>query len=423
MADHAQQTSDGKTLTIIGAGIVGICSGLEAIKAGYRVTIVDRAPPGTSTSHGIAGVISPWSVVPQAMPGVWKSVPKWLIDPKGPVKLRWRDLPTTLPWVLSFFKNANERDAERVSDAMAYLMRDNQDIFATYLREAGRGDLLRSSDLLTVSRKKERPDLKDLASRLRLKHGATIDVLTGNETREIEPHLAKDITFGVVLRGQSRCMDPGETCKVLAGLFEQNGGVILQRTVQEIIPAETGGFKLRSDEGDLTTGLLLLAAGAWSAKLLKPLGVHIPLIGERGYHLVFKDPQVTVNNSISDGDAKIILSEMNAGIRVAGTAEFADPDAPPNYDRAKALLPLATRLLPNLNTEPVAEWMGVRPSFPDNLPAIGKIGAFEGLFGAFGHSHYGFGMAPQTARLAVKLISRQTPNEDISQLSFSRFKK
>lgn len=81
-------------------------------------------------------------------------------------------------------------------------------------------------------------------------------------------------------------------------------------------------------------------------KLLKPLGIRLPLIGERGYHLVFTNPEVTVSNSIADAGAKIILSQMDVGVRVAGTAEFADADVPPNYARARALEPLAKQLLP-----------------------------------------------------------------------------
>ena len=88
--------------------------------------------------------------------------------------------------------------------------------------------------------------------------------------------------------------------------------------------------------------------------------------------------------------------------------------------RAPALEPLAKRLLPGLNTQQQVQWMGVRPSFPDNLPVIGRITPLASLFGALGHSHYGFGMAPQTARLVRLLIQGATPNWNVSAVSFKR---
>lgn len=420
MSSPVVRLATSEHLTIIGAGIIGICTAIEAARAGYRVTVIDRLPPGEATSFGIAGVISPWSVVPQAMPGVWKGVPKWFLDPKGPVKVRWRDLPRILPWVRSFFSHATEAEAIRISDGMAFLMRDNMAIYADYLSGTGAERLVRSSHMITVYRSGSMPDLTDLASRLRLRHGARLDALSGDELREIEPALSPDIRFGIVVRDQARTVDPGQVCKVLAGLAKSEGVTFVQAEVRSIAP-DGNGFLVTGTDGVHRTDRLLVAAGAWSLKLLAPLGIKVPLIGERGYHLVFTDPGVTVNNSIADGAAKIILSQMDAGVRVAGTAEFGDPDAPPNYARAQALLPLATRLLPALQTKPAVEWMGVRPSFPDNLPVVGRLGKFQNLFGAFGHSHYGFGMAPQTARLAVQLMAGQAPNEDISAFSPDRF--
>ena len=407
-------------LTIVGAGIVGLCSAIEASRAGLTVTVIDRLPPGEATSHGIAGVISPWSVVPQAMPGIWKNVPKWLFDPKGPVKVRWRDLPAVLPWVRRFFSHATEAEATRVSDAMALLMHDNMAVYADYLTGSGAERLIRSSHLITVYRDGPKPDLSDLGSRLRLRHGADLDVLDGPELRELEPDLSPDIRYGVVVRNQARTVDPGAVCKALARIAEGAGVRFLRAEVRSIRP-EGDGFLLEGPGLSLPAPRVLLAAGAWSAKLLKPLGIDLPLIGERGYHLVFTDPGVRLRNSISDGQAKVILSEMDAGIRIAGTAEFADPDAPPNYARARALRPLAERLLPGLRSTPAVEWMGVRPSFPDNLPVIGRLGAFENLFGAFGHSHYGFGMAPQTARIAVDLLTGKRANQDLSFVAPDRF--
>jgi len=71
----------GETVTIIGAGIVGICCALSLQERGVQVRLIDRGEPGQETSFGNAGVISPWSIIPQAMPGIWKSIPRMLLSP------------------------------------------------------------------------------------------------------------------------------------------------------------------------------------------------------------------------------------------------------------------------------------------------------------------------------------------------------
>ena len=76
------------SIIVIGSGIVGICVTLSLLEKGLRVEMIDRHPPATGASHGNAGVISPWSCIPQSMPGVWRSVPRWLLDPEGPVAVR-----------------------------------------------------------------------------------------------------------------------------------------------------------------------------------------------------------------------------------------------------------------------------------------------------------------------------------------------
>ena len=84
MAEHA---------TIIGAGIVGICTAISLLEKGFEVVLIDRDEPAEGASHGNAGVISPWTCVPQSMPGLWRNIPKWLVDPEGPVAVRWGYLP------------------------------------------------------------------------------------------------------------------------------------------------------------------------------------------------------------------------------------------------------------------------------------------------------------------------------------------
>jgi D-amino-acid dehydrogenase len=110
-----------------------------------------------------------------------------------------------------------------------------------------------------------------------------------------------------------------------------------------------------------------------------------------------------------------------AGVRCAGTAEFAGLDATPDYRRAKIFIKLAKKLFPAVNADDAIEWMGTRPSFPDSLPCLGQIPGHANIFSAFGHSHYGFGMAPNTGRVMAQLLSGETPNINLSPYQIERF--
>ncbi|MEM7213366.1 MAG: FAD-dependent oxidoreductase [Pseudomonadota bacterium] len=408
-------------VTVLGAGIIGICCALNALEKGLTVQLIDRQPPGEATSYGNAGVISPWSIVPQCTPGVWTNVPKWLLDPKGPVKLRWQDLPGILPWVFRFLRNTTPERFQKISDAMALLMQDNVDAYRRYLAGTGHEGLIVDAMTVIVYRGAARPKVDDLQFCLRQERGGEVEFIGATDLHDLEPDLAPEYRAAALIKNQARALDPGKICKVLAAKAEILGANFKVTEVSAVRPDENGGITLHTDTGDLAVRKLILAGGIWSAGLLKPLGVSLPLIAERGYHLEFQDPGVTINHSINDASAKVIVSSMQAGVRIAGTAEFADVDAPPNYARARALAPIAKRLFPALNTASPKEWMGIRPSFPDNLPAIGPVKGIPNIISAFGHSHYGLGMAPGTARLAVESMLG-TLNYEISAFSEQRFR-
>jgi D-amino-acid dehydrogenase len=180
--------------------------------------------------------------------------------------------------------------------------------------------------------------------------------------------------------------------------------------------------------GVLPASRVVVAAGIWSADLLKPLGITLPLIAERGYHLEVVDPGVSLNHSVNDMSGKFIVSSMAGGMRAAGTAEFADKNAPPRYRRADMLAAQMRTLMPGINLAgEQRRWMGIRPSFPDNLPAVGPIASHTGLYAAFGHSHWGMSMAPGTGRLIAQAIgdsmAGKTLGNDMAAYSPDRFQR
>jgi D-amino-acid dehydrogenase len=136
---------DGRDITIVGAGIIGLCSAIELLQKGFQVIIIDKAEPGQGASYGNAGVVSPWSMAPQSMPGLWRKVPGWLLDPLGPVVVSPRYLPRMAYWGTRFLLQGRRTQVEKNSQAMARLIGDCIPLYQQLLADTGAQDLLRDS--------------------------------------------------------------------------------------------------------------------------------------------------------------------------------------------------------------------------------------------------------------------------------------
>jgi len=382
------------------------------------MSAVSEHPPIIVVGGGI-----PWSCVPQAMPGVWKKIPYWLLDSKGPVNMQWSYLSTVLPWAVRFLRESNPTQAQRNSKAMAGLQRSNIDLYRHHLKGTGAENLLQDAWYLHVFRKANAVEPESLAIKMREAQNAEMEIVSGGQLKDIEPEISTDYQSALVIKGQARALSPGRLCQVLMDKAQSMGATVLKRSVQNIQPDESGGWAAQADQKQLKAKKLVLAAGAWSGNLLKPLGLKGPLISERGYHMMFKNPGITLNHSVMDVERAFVASSMEDGLRTAGTAEFSGLDAAANFKRADVFKGLTQALLPKLRVESTSRWMGIRPSFPDSLPCIGEVPDYPNLYLAFGHSHYGLGMAPGTGELIAELIRGDKPTIDPSPYRINRFRR
>ena len=94
---------------IIGAGIQGVCTGLQLLKKNIPTTIFDQNDPGSMASYGNAGHFSPYAVVQLNRPDILYDVPKMLLSSSGPLALKWNCIPKMLPWILKYLKNCNQK--------------------------------------------------------------------------------------------------------------------------------------------------------------------------------------------------------------------------------------------------------------------------------------------------------------------------
>ena len=417
----AEKNGSTPDVTILGAGIVGITTALSLTERGFKVALIDRNPPAEGASYGNAGSLSPWSCVPQSMPGLWKSIPGWLLDPEGPVVLRTGYAIKFLPWAIKFFQSGQEYRLPAIADAMMALTRPTVTLYRHHLKGTGSEELVRDSVYVHVFRNAADADLSKLGWRMRSERQVPLEVVKGDALREIEPALSQQFGAAVLIKQQGRALDPGGIGKVLAEKAQTMGVSFMRCRVESLVPEAGGAWRIKTDAGPVKANQLVVAMGAWSGKLMQDLGIKAPLEAERGYHLVFRDPGVSLNNAIMNVDAKFVISSMSAGVRCAGTAEFAGVDAAPDYRRARVFKKLAKDMFPDLNVDDVQEWMGPRPSTPDSVPYLGEVPGFANLYAAYGHGHTGMTMAPKTGEIIASLIAGETLGVNMTPYRIGRF--
>ncbi len=409
-----------RPITILGAGLVGICTALSLAERGVPVRVIDKGAPGQETSFGNAGVISPWSFIPQSLPGTWKQVPKLMFGPGRPLSIAPAMLPRMIPWGLRFIRHGTPERVRAAADAMEFLCGPSVDLYRRHLSGTGHEALLADGMYVHAFRDGSRASLDAIDYRIRQEKGADLELVGRDRLAEVEPALGPDFQAAVLIKGQARALSPGRIGQVLADKARGLGVTFVTDEVRALRPSG-GGWQITCTNDVFDAERVVLSMGAWSKGILDPLGLKLPLMAERGYHIECPDPGVALNNSVMDVDAKVVASSMEGGLRIAGQAEFAPVDAPPNPKRRVQLEKIARAAFPGLKTEGARFWMGRRPSFPDSLPVIGAAPDLDGLFLNFGHSHYGLMMAPKSGEVLADLATGGQPNVDPEAFSASRF--
>ena len=212
-------------VVVVGAGIVGVCSAIELRRRGMRVTLVDQGEPGDACSFGNAGILAAQACVPFALPGVVREVPRMLLDPEGPLVVKWAGLGRTVPWVWRFVTEARMGKIPARADAMKALYGTTHELHEALAREAGVPELVQGSHYFYLYKRPEDVDVETgLAWRLRRERGATIEVFDGPVIRELEPAVSPVYRRAVRLGPIGRTTNPFRLTQAYAGLFRQMGG-------------------------------------------------------------------------------------------------------------------------------------------------------------------------------------------------------
>ncbi len=394
-------------IVVVGAGIVGVASALRAQERGHRVTIVDKQDPGQGASYGNAGVLAAGSIVPVAVPGLWRKLPGMLRDPLGPVYLRMSYMPRMLPWLWRYMRHARADRATYVADRMAPLVDQSREEHEALANGTEAATRIGSVPYAFVFRDRDAFQSDPFGFDLRRKHGMRWREIEGDAVRDAEPALAPHYRFLAVFEAHHAIVDgPGAYVQALADAFAARGGTF-QRDEATALERDADGAVtgVRTATGVIAADRVVVACGAWSARLLATIGIHIPLESERGYHVEFVGASVRPNHALMIADGKFVATPMSGRLRAAGLVEFGGLDAPPSDAPVRTLKTRIARVFPGIRYDDAIAWLGHRPALPDGLPAIGEVPGYRHLIVAFGHHHVGLTSGPRTGRIVAVLVS------------------
>jgi D-hydroxyproline dehydrogenase len=411
-------------VAVIGAGVVGAALAARLAAEGRSVLLLDRAEPGLGgASFGNAGHIATEHVEPlpsrQLLFGFWRD----LFAFGGVLDIPLRRAGAILPWAARFASAAQRQRQNTVH--LAPLARAAVADWERLLGSAGRSELLRKSGHYEVwfgpqaaqhatrqASAMERVGVPTQPGSLEwLK--MIVDSLPPDEAAR-KNHTAAALRFPQT----AHVVDPLEVVRALVQ-YAADKGAALERAEVRAIEPDSSGVTLHTSAGILRARSAVVCAGAWSARLLAPLGLRVPLEAVRGYHVELPGHAPFADTTIVYSDSHVVVTPMSNRLRATSFMDFSGLDAP--YDPRKR-----TRLLASLERlgyrgdRSTAAWAGPRPVLPDYLPGIGRVENTE-VFYAIGHQHIGLTLAAGTAELVAALMAGRTPRQDLSAFDLRRF--
>jgi D-amino-acid dehydrogenase len=405
--------------------MVGACVARYLQRDGHDVVVIDPLDPGEGASFGNAGCFNPSSLVPIAGPDTFRQVPKYLMDPLGPLSIRWSYLPQLGPWLLRYGLAGTPEKIKRQAQALKSLIAPCFDALLPLADDAGARDLVKQDGILIVYRSRESVAADARGWALRRENGVVWEEFDQAQLRTFDPNLTPDAKFGKYVPHNGHTVDPSELVKAIVDNVVKSGGHLVKTEAKSFAFDGDRLVAIETTAGRIEADTVVLAAGAHSKPLAASAGDKVPLETERGYHVMIRTPAIRPRVPTTDSENKFVVTPMLSGVRVAGTVELAGLRAAPNWKRGEILIKRIGALYPALGKDysmnEITYWMGHRPSLPDSLPVMGRSTRSPDVVYAFGHQHIGMTAAPYTGVVIADLISGRPSPIDLTPFRADRF--
>lgn len=411
-------------VVIIGGGIIGVGCAHFLRRAGWNVTITDKATFGDACSRGNCGLVCPSHVLPLAEPGAIGKTLWAMTSADSPFYVKPRIDFKFLSWMANFARRCNRDDMLAAGHAIQALLDSSMILYERLVHQEGIECEWEKRGLLFAYADKRQLDGYDETNRLlaeHFHHPAT--KMDGEELARFEPALKAGLA-GAWYYADDAHLRPDKLLRSWRTRLESAGVRIVERCEFQSFRCEGGkAVAAITNVGDFEADEFIVATGAWTPLLNNHLGCEIPIEPGKGYSITMPRPRTCPKTPMIFPETRVAVTPMQSGYRLGSTMEFAGYDASINPERLALLRKGARPYLIEPECEPVTDtWFGWRPMTYDSLPIIDRSPLLRNVLVAAGHSMLGLSMAPGTGQLVAEILGGEQPHLDIAPYSLARFK-
>ena len=404
---------------VLGAGVIGTASAWYLARAGHEVVVVDRREgPGLETSYANGGQVSVCHAEPWANPGAPAKILRWLLREDAPLLFRLRMDPAQWSWGLRFlYECLAWRTRENIPQILAMAFH-GRDMLQRLRAETGIEYGQSTRGILHYYTQRAEFEAAREAAALMRRHGLDRSVKTTEEAVALEPALAAAAAriVGATYTPSDESGDAYRFTIGLAALAAARGVAFRTGTEVRGLRATASGVTGvvvcgAAGEETIAGDAFVVALGPWSPLLTRPLGLDLPVYPAKGYSatLAVTDADKAPGVSLTDDEAKIVISRLGDRLRVAGTAEISGWSLDLNRVRCEALVRRVAEFFPGACDWGRPEyWAGLRPSTPSNVPLVGAT-RIPNLWLNTGHGTLGWTMACGSGAALAELMSGRRP--------------
>ncbi len=262
--------------------------------------------------------------------------------------------------------------------------------------------------------------------------GIEARVIGKDELRDLLPGCSVDDVGGAAHEPHSGFADPNATTFAFAEAARRRGATLkVGCEATRIVTERDRVVAVETTEGSIATPAVVVAAGAWTTRLLQPLGLDFGLTPHRVQVSIFRWPPGFSRRhpAVIDAVHHLWLRPEGQASTLAGVelgVRHADPDSldegvDPEYvfrcrEKLSARLPIFREATMR------GGWAGLIMMSPDGRPIIDQIPSVPGLYGMLGDSGTSFKTAPAIGKCLAEWIVHGKPRTvDLTPFRSTRF--